>query len=84
DFEIKYYATAGTGQTHSIDLGGFRFGDAFQLPSNEDGIPAIVQMVGTTGKPSNSVLKEGLAKPGYPEGYALNGRPFITDEAIKN
>ena len=84
DFEIKYYATAGTGQTHSIDLGGFRFGDAFQLPSNEDGIPAIVQMVGTTGNPTTSVLKEGLAKPGYPEGYALNGRPFLNDTAIRN
>ncbi|PTJ19393.1 hypothetical protein BU038_03865 [Staphylococcus simulans] len=84
DFEIKYYATANTGQTHAIDLGGFRFGDAFQLPTNVEGIPATVEMVGTNGGPTKSVLKEGLAKPGYPEGYALNGRPFLTDTAIKN
>lgn len=84
DFEVKFYAAAGTGQTHAIDLGGFKFGDGFQLPSNGDGIPATVKMVGTTGDPTTSVLKEGLAKPGYPEGYALNGRPFLTDTAIKN
>ena len=83
DFEVKYYATPGTGQTHAIDLGGFVFGDGFDT-KNGAPITTDVNMVGTTGPVSHPKLIQGTAKPGYPKGYALDSRPFITNFALQN
>ncbi|ANZ32372.1 YSIRK-type signal peptide-containing protein [Staphylococcus carnosus] len=84
DFEVKYYATEGTGQTHALDLGGFTFGDGFDTRQGVP-IPTTVTIVGAPrSQPSTVNLLEGRAKPGYPKGYALESRPFLTDTAITN
>ncbi|WP_141755895.1 YSIRK-type signal peptide-containing protein, partial [Staphylococcus sp. HMSC065E08] len=84
-FTVKYNASAGTGD-HYIDLGGLKLGKDYGYRPT---IPYVYTQVGTVTRPGapstiHGSLKEGVAKPGYPEGYAMDNRPAVTNAMITN